>query len=157
MKKIVLTVFTVILTLFTLASCSLANEEKNFSEMFDDLTVKCADITESLYVADTEKAVSEYGIEKDLIKNAVFLRAPDKNIRADELIIIEAVSKTAAEDLKTAFAMIQQEKYMKWESLDNTEFEKVKNYKTVTLGRYMIYAVCDGADKIIAEFEEIFK
>ncbi len=137
-------------------SCSSATDKMSFDDIYQKLTDECSDFTDTLFLDDTSDAVLTYGIKDDLIRNAAFLKAPDSNIRSDELILIEAVSQTAIEDLKTVFAKIQQEKYLKWENMDADEFEKVKNYKTVSHDKYMIYIVGDNADEILNCFNNLF-
>jgi hypothetical protein len=95
-----------------------------------------------------------YGIdESDLVEYVG--KIPMMNVQATEFFIAK-VQSGKMDAVKAGIAQRQADLVTQWESYLPEQLELVKNYKLVTSGDYILFAVSETADQAVTIFTESF-
>lgn len=79
------------------------------------------------------------------------------NVNADEIILLEAKDEADVDLLKESLENELAAQVQTWEQYLPDQYEKVKNNRIETKGKYLLYVTFSDPDKIISVFNEQFK
>lgn len=115
-----------------------------------------ADLTKT----DEDDSVAKIWIEKmkldpELLANGTVIAAL-MNVNADELIMLEAKDENQVDELKSSLENELAAQVQTWEQYLPEQYEKVKNNKIVTKGKFLLYVTYTNPEEIEKTFNESF-
>ncbi|WP_432353076.1 DUF4358 domain-containing protein [Sporosarcina sp. A2] len=115
-----------------------------------------ADLTDST----DENSVADIWIEKmkldsKLLANGTVIAAL-MNVNADEIIVLEAKDEKNVEALKTSLENELAAQVQTWEQYLPEQYEKVKNNKIITKGKFLLYVTYTNPEAIEKTFNDSF-
>ncbi|WP_025784012.1 DUF4358 domain-containing protein [Sporosarcina sp. D27] len=109
---------------------------------------------------EDENSVANIWIEKmkldpELLANGTVIAAL-MNVNADEIIVLEAKDEKQVSELKTSLENELAAQVQTWEQYLPDQYEKVKNNKIVTKGKFLLYVTYTNPEAIEKAFNESF-
>lgn len=107
-----------------------------------------------------ENSVADIWIEKmkldpELLANGTVIAAL-MNVNADEIIVLEAKDEKQVPELKKSLENELAAQVQTWEQYLPDQYEKVKNNKIVTKGKFLLYVTYTNPEDIEKAFNESF-
>lgn len=109
---------------------------------------------------DTDPAVpiwiENLGLNTDEIANGYVIAAM-MNVNADEIIVLEAKDEKDVDTLKASLEKELERQDQTWKQYLPDQYEKVKENKITTNGKFLLYVTYDSPEKIKRVFDSNFK
>ncbi|REB05565.1 DUF4358 domain-containing protein [Sporosarcina sp. BI001-red] len=128
------------------------------AEGVDDLsqTLQEADLKDT----EDENSVADIWIEKmklnpNLLAHGTVIAAL-MSVNADEIILLEAKDEDQVDELKTSLENELAGQVQTWKQYLPEQYEKVKNNKIVTKGKYLLYVTYTNPETIEKAFNDSF-
>lgn len=128
------------------------------AEGVDDMshTHQEADLTDT----ESEGSAADIWIEKmklnpEMLAHGTVLAAL-MNVNSDEIILLEAENENQVDELKKSLENELAAQVQTWEHYLPDQYEKVKNNKIVTKGKYLLYVTYTNPEAIEKAFNDSF-
>lgn len=109
----------------------------------------------SLMDVDAETLSTLYGIDSADLKEFI-CKIPFMNVQATEFFIAQ-VADGRMDAVKAAVESRQASLEEQWSWYLPEQYELVQNYKLVTNGDYILFAICYDADQVVSIFNDCTK
>ncbi|MDW0110563.1 DUF4358 domain-containing protein [Sporosarcina aquimarina] len=99
--------------------------------------------------------VEKMKVNPELLANGTVLAAL-MNVNADEIIVLEAKDEDQVDELKSSLENELAAQDQTWKQYLPEQYEKVKNNKIVTKGKFLLYVTYTNPEEIEKTFNESF-
>lgn len=148
MKRIITATMAALILVMAFAGCGAKNAD--LKSVLSDINSKYADATAGLKeLTEVEDLDKYYAISVDDVKQFAAEINPDTSTAPVEIVLVEAVDKTASDNVKSALDARYQSIYSLYSSYSADQVELVKKCKVTQSGNYVTMVVASDYDGIM--------
>ncbi len=148
MKRIITATMAALILVMAFAGCGAKNAD--LKSVLSDINSKYADATAGLKeLTEVEDLDKYYAISVDDVKQFAAEINPDTSTAPVEIVLVEAVDKTASDNVKNALDARYQSIYSLYSSYSADQVELVKKCKVTQSGNYVTMVVASDYDGIM--------